>query len=372
MRRSVLVAVIAAALSCTLLVSLVSASPSPPNPVPPPAGYTMPAEWDPHVATWLSWGHRWQEETTRDLQVQIIDILQEGEEVHVLVDTAQQEAAVKRMMRMAGVPPDNVFIHIIPADDIWIRDFGPTWIDDGTTQAIVDWLFDGWGEQSLSWDDNDEVPREIADLLGQDFYSYMDYVVEGGAIDVNGLGTLMTSESLLNPIIRDPVPTKEELEDAFTAYLGVTNFIWLEGYLTGDTWTYGHIDGLAKFVNENTIVCNWQPDPEGPDYDVCVNNYEILVNSVDQDGNPFNIVKVPVAQNLIYAYGLPILPEYINFYIGNEVVLVPIYGDPRDAEALSIYESLFPTRTVVGLDCSLLITFGGEIHCITQQQPAVP
>ncbi|MFB0523835.1 MAG: agmatine deiminase family protein, partial [Candidatus Bathyarchaeia archaeon] len=184
MKRSMLVAVIAVALSSTLLVSLVSASPSPPNPVPPPAGYTMPAEWDAHVATWLSWGHRWQEETIRDLQIQIMDILQEGEEVHVIVDSAQQEAAVKRMMRMAGVPPDNVFIHIILADDIWIRDFGPTWIDDGTTQAIVDWLFDGWGEQSLSWDDNDEVPREIADLLGQDFYSYMDYVVEGGAIDV--------------------------------------------------------------------------------------------------------------------------------------------------------------------------------------------
>lgn len=366
-------------LSCTLLVPLVSAEyhplipppgyAPPPNLEAPPKGYTYRPEWEPHKATWLSWGHHWQEEEIRGLQIQMIDALQEGEEVHVIVDSAQQEAAVKRMMKMAGVPPDNVFIHIIPADDIWLRDWAPTWIDNGVTQAIVDWEFDGWGEQSLSWEYNNLADRKIAELLDQEFYSYVDYIVDGSACFlVNGKGTAITTESLLDPRIRDPVPTSEEIEEAFAAYLGVrkNKIIWLEGYLTGDTYTYGHANTLAKFVNENTVFCPWQPDPEGLDYDVCVNNYEILV------GAGLNVVKVPLAQNTIFAYGGSIQPNYINSYIGNAVVLVPIFDDPSDAEVLALYEEYFPTRTVIGLDCRLLQSWGGAINCITQQQPLVP
>jgi agmatine deiminase len=371
---SILVVASALVLSCTLLLPLVSAGVEvPPNPVPPPAGYRMPAEWEPHKATWLSWGHEWEEEAIRGLQVQMIDALQEGEEVHVLVDAARQERAVWRMMKLAGVPQDNVFVHIIPADDIWIRDWAPTWINKGKTQACIDWVFDGWGESSLHWDLSNLADREIANLLGQTYYSYVDYVVESSAcFAVNGRELCITTDSLINPGIRTEIPTREEIEEAFTAYLGVKEFIWLTGYLPGDTYTYGHANTMVKFVNKDTVFCNWQPDPNGPAYDVCKDNYDTLVDA------GLNVVKVNVMQNYlgpgggVYPYGVgPFVAGYINSYIGNDVVLVPQYGDPRDATALEIYEEYFPDRTVIGLDCRLLQRWGGAINCITQQQPAV-
>jgi len=159
----------------------------------------------------------------------------------------------------------------------------------------------------------------------------------------------------------------------FKAYLGVKKFIWLEGHLAGDTYTYGHANTMVKFVNEDTVFIPWQPDPNGPAYDVCKNNYDILVAA------GLNVVKVPVMQNYlgpgggVYPYGIgPILAGYINSYIGNEVVLVPQFNDPNDATALEIYEEYFPDRTVIGLDCTLLQRWGGAINCITHQQPTVP
>lgn len=373
---SLIVIASALVLLCTLLVPSVSAE-LPPNPIPPPKGYRMPAEWEPHKATWLSWGHEWEEEAIRGLQIQMIDALQEGEEVHVLVDAARQERAVWRMMRLAGVPPDNVFVHIIPADDIWIRDWAPTWINKGKTQACIDWLFDGWGGSSLHWDLSNVADREIANLLGQTYYSYEKYVVDGSAcFAVNGRGLCITTESLRAPEIRSEEQVnapRSEFEAVFKAYLGVKEFIWLEGHLAGDTYTYGHANTMVKFVNEDTVFIPWQPDPEGPAYDVCENNYDILVAA------GLNVVEVPVMQNYlgpgggVYPYGIgPILAGYINSYIGNEVVLVPQFNDPNDATALEIYEEYFPDRTVIGLDCRLLQRWGGAINCITHQQPLVP
>ena len=329
---------------------------------PPPEGYRMPAEFEPHKATWLSWPHTF-ELRARKILAQMVDALQEGEEVHILVNSESElENAVETISKYCTL--DNVFFHTIEHDDMWIRDYGPIFIDDGVSQACVDWPFDGWGGRE-PYERDDLVPRRIARILGIRCYVFRGFVLEGGAIDVNGKGVCLTSDSLLNPKIRSPAPTRQEVEQALRKYLGIRRVIWLEGYLPGDIYTYGHVDSLARFVNANTIVASYQPDPNGPGYEVLERNYRILLNAVDQDGNPFKVVRIPVSSDPKYP------SSYVNFYIGNEVVLVPVYNDPRDEEALSIIRSLFPGRRVVALDCSWLTLMGGEIHCITLQQPKV-
>lgn len=323
----------------------------------------MPAEFEPHKATWLAWPQSF-EAPAKSVHVEIVAALQAGEEVHILVNGEDELGEAKKLIREHS-SLDNVFFHRVLHDDMWIRDYGPTFVEEDGEQVCVDWMFDGWGKRA-PYRLNDQVPRRIAELLGMRCLSFREFVVEGGAIDVNGLGTCLTSDSLTNPAIRDPIPSRREVEEVFAQYLGVGKVIWLEGYLPSDTYTYGHVDGLARFVDPHTIVLAHQPDPEAPGYNVLENNYRILREARDQDGKPFKIIRVPVTTNR----KAPV--AYTNFYIGNKVVLLPVFGDPRDEEAVKTLSNLFPTRKIIPINCSWLTTQGGEIHCITQQQPSGP
>lgn len=332
---------------------------------PKPDGYRFPAEWEPHKATWLAWPHEdtfgeKYRDSVEDIWIRFVEILQKDEEVHILVQDQKREDRIRNLLEDNGVGTGNLFFHQIVTDDFWIRDNGPFFINkQNGIQAIVDWKFNAWGEKYENWKNDDAVPFQIAALLGQDVYR-PDMVLEGGAVDFNGLGTCMTTESvLLNPN-RNPDLAREEIEQYLKDYLGVTHFIWLPGgRLSFDKDTDGHIDLIARFVNGNTVVCALEEESADKDCAVLMANYKRLREATDQNGDPIKVITLPRG-------------PYLNFYVANGSVLIPtVHGsDPKDAIALGIFKELFPGREVIGIDCSNLLPFGGAIHCVTQQQPA--
>ena len=344
-----------------------------------PEGYVFPAQWEPHKATWLSWPHAdtYGEDVLKceDIWVRLVEILQKHEEVHILVQDQDREDRAINKLDASGISTDNVFFHQILTDEFWIRDNGPFFVNKrqrgGTVQAVVNWKFNAWGGKYEKWENDDAVPSKIARLLGQKVYS-PDMVLEGGSVDFNGLGTCLTTESvMLNPN-RNPGLLKKENEQYIKDYLGVTNFIWLPSGDVAGNDTDGHVDIVARFANENTVVCAVEDDPKDVNYWMLKTSYERLQEARDQDGNPINIVTLPMP-NPVYHEGRRLPASYENFYIANGVVLVETTGtnDSKEREALDKLSSLFPHRKVIGINCMEILKRGGGINCITQQQPKV-
>ncbi len=344
-----------------------------------PEGYVFPAQWTSHKATWLSWPHvdTYGEDLLKceDIWVRLVEILQRHEEVHILVQDQDREDHAINKLDASGVSTSRVFFHQILTDEFWIRDNGPFFVNKrqrgGTVQAVVNWKFNSWGGKYEKWENDDDVPSKIAELLGQKVYN-PDMVLEGGSVDFNGLGTCLTTESvMLNPN-RNPGLSKEQNEQYIRAYLGVTNFVWLPSGNVAGNDTDGHVDIVARFANENTIVCAVEDDPKDVNCWMLKANYERLKKAKDQDGNPINIVALPMP-NPVYHEGRRLPASYENFYIANGVVLVETTGakDSKEREALDKLSSLFPHREVIGIDCMETIKRGGGINCITQQQPKV-
>ncbi|MCK8519026.1 agmatine deiminase family protein [Methanoculleus sp. 7T] len=336
-------------------------------------GYRMPAEWEPHDAVWLSWPH--DRVTFPDLAaveaayVEIIAALRGSETVNLLVTGERMRLRIEAMLEEEGVDTGHVRFHVAEYADVWFRDYGPTFVVNPETGslAMVNWTFNAWGEKYPELMGDTRIPLFMNQEMGLPIFT-PGIVMEGGSIEVNGRGTVLTTEAcLLNPN-RNPHLSREEIEAYLEAYLGAGHVIWLKQGIEGDD-TDGHIDDIARFVNPTTVLCAVEENEDDENYAVLQENYEILRASTDQDGNPLRVIPLPMPGAVGGEERLP--ASYANFYIGNTVVLVPVFGHPNDEVALARIRQVFPDREVVGIDCTAMVPGFGAIHCISQQQPSV-
>ncbi|MFQ5443298.1 MAG: agmatine/peptidylarginine deiminase [Nitrospinales bacterium] len=334
----------------------------------------MPAEWEPHESTWLSWPHNletWPQEKLNAVEavyLSMIRALVKGETVNLLVNDAQAELYVTGKLKKEGIPMSEVHLHVIPTDDAWIRDYGPNFLVRGSSEkAINKWEFNSWGKK-YEWEADNQAGNIIAKNLGLTTFR-PGIVLEGGAIEVNGRGTCITTKQTLLNKKRNADINIEKMESFLRDYLGVTKIIWCEGDLEGDD-TDGHIDNLVRFVNPTTVLSTWEDSASDPNYACLQNNYNILRSATDQDGQKLNVVRMPTPGYIID--GETRLPaSYANFYISNAVVLLPVYDHPNDQIAANILKEYFPQREIVKIPCRDLVWGLGGIHCVTQQEPAV-
>jgi agmatine deiminase len=348
------------------------------KPTPAELGYHMPAEWRRHQATWLSWPKdplTWPDRVPQveDIFLQMMAALAPHETVNLLVDNAEAEQGVRSCCNFPGA--ENVRFHQVPTVDSWIRDYGPSFLVNTKGElAYNDWIFNAWGNKYEELKQDDSIPERLQSLLRVPRFEPR-IVMEGGSIEVNGAGVVMTTEQcLLNPN-RNPDLNRDEIEQYLREFLGVQKVLWLGEGIVGDD-TDGHIDDIARFVSATTIVCALEEDPTDANYKLLQENLERLQRATDANGRAFDIVTVPMpdivgASNETTPRHLDRLPaSYANFYIANKVVLLPIFGQANDTRALEILQGLFADRRVVGINCEPLVWGMGTIHCVTQQQPS--
>ena len=350
-----------------------------PAPAPTPAdlGYTFPAEWAPHAATWISWPRPegisfpgFYHRSIRDV-ARVVDAISTFEPVCINVPNANYERIVRQQLRAAGTRLSKVTFHHIPTNECWTRDHGPAFVQrtrrGRVETAIVDWGFNAWGGKYPPWDADDAVPTRVAAAIGLPVF-HADIVMEGGAVDVNGEGTLLTTTSCLLHKNRNPKKTRAEIEQYLKAYYGQRHVVWLGEGIAGDD-TDGHVDDLARFIDPRTIVTAVETDPADDNFHVLADNRRRLDKARDADGRPFTVVELPMPRPVVFE-GQRLPATYVNFLFVNGGLLVPTFGDRvRDRDALARLQALLPRRRVVGVDCRALIWGLGAIHCLTQQQP---
>ena len=354
------------------------------NETPRKLGYRMPAEWEPHQATWLAWPHNPEDwpgkfQTIPWLYAEIVRLLAAHEQVHFLVENAKAEERAASVLRRAGANLDRVSFHLWPTNRGWTRDSGPIFIKNTSGQvAITDWRFNAWAKYS-DWQLDDRIPARVAELLGLPAWepavrladgASQRLVLEGGSIDTNGAGLLLTTEECLLSEIqqRNPGVSRAQLEQAFSDFLGIDHAIWLGRGIAGDD-THGHIDDIARFVGPTTIVAAVEPDASDPNHVPLTENLARLKAARTRDGKPFDLVELPLPRPVIFR-GQRLPASYANFYIANNLVLVPTFHDPHDRVALNILAEVFPGREVIGIHSVDLVWGLGTLHCMTQQQPA--
>lgn len=340
-------------------------------------GFTFPAEWAAQAATWISWPRPegisfpgFYHRSIRDV-ARVVDAISMFQAVAINVPNANYERIVREQLRAAGTRLSKVrFLHI-PTNECWARDHGPAFVQrtrrGRVETAVVDWGFNAWGGKYPPWDADDAVPTRVAQALGLPVF-HADIVMEGGAIDVNGEGTLLTTTSCLLHKNRNPHKTKAEIEQYLKAYYGQRHVVWLGEGIAGDD-TDGHVDDLARFIDAGTIVTAIEPDPRDANYTVLADNRRRLAKARDADGRPFAVIELPMPSPVVVE-GQRLPATYVNFLFVNGGLLVPTFGDRvNDRRALTILQRALPARRVVGVDCRALIWGLGAIHCLTQQQP---
>ena len=338
------------------------------NATPAQLGYRMPAEWERHAATWLTWprpdGISFPDkyDTVPPVYAELIRNLVPYEEVHINVWDAKMEQWVRDLLQKEKTPLERVFFHHFPAYEPWCRDHGPIFVVRNGERAIVDWGYNAWGNKYPPFDLDDAIPQHIARYRNLPLFS-PGIVMEGGSIEVNGQGTLLTTEACLLNANRNPQLTRDQIETHLRDFLGVTNVIWLGEGIAGDD-TDGHIDDMTRFVDPKTIVTAVEPDPMDANHEPLQENLKRL-----RGFGKFKIVELPMPAHVEYK-GQRLPASYANFYIANEVVLMPTYRERNDAQAIEILQKCFPTRRVIGIDSTELIWGLGSFHCITQQEPA--
>jgi agmatine deiminase len=345
------------------------------SPTPASLGFSMPPEWAPHRGTWLSWPHKeasWpgKFEPVPGIFARMVSVLAEQEEVHINVADQEMEASTRSLLTRAGAPMNRVFFHRNPTDDAWCRDHGPIFLQRQSNgkaeEAIVDWDYNAWGGKYPPFAQDDVIPTRIGEELGLQVF-HPGIVMEGGSLDVNGKGTLLTTEAcLLNPN-RNPRLARSEIEDYLRGYLGVTNVLWLGDGIAGDD-TDGHVDDLTRFVDPTTVVTVVEEDPRDENFEPLQENLQRLRAMKDQDGRPLRVETLPMPRPL-YHEGQRLPASYANFYIANGVVLLPGYDPNQDRKAQATLERLFPGRRIVVMDCTDLVWGLGAFHCVTQQWP---
>ena len=354
-------------------------NPDPRKGAPIGTGIRWPAEWEPHTGTWLSWPHN--RETWSGAQLarvcaayaQITRALQGAERVHINVASDAMEAAARRDLLAGGVELGRgVEFHRIPTDDAWIRDCGPIFTvrESGPARevALLDFRFQSWGRKYPPWDRDDAVPRRVAEALALPCTA-VDFVLEGGSIDGDGRGTILVTEScLLNPN-RGTGRTRASVEAVLADTLGARSLLWLPGGIEGDD-TDGHIDDVARFVADATVVAAVETQRGDPNCEGLEANLRRLRAMRTADGKPLAVVPLPMPPPLRVG-GVRLPASYANFYLANGVALVPTFDSTSDARALDVLREVLPGREVVGIDCRDLVVGLGAIHCLTQQQPAL-
>ncbi|MGD9652397.1 MAG: agmatine/peptidylarginine deiminase [Candidatus Dadabacteria bacterium] len=334
--------------------------------------YMMPAEWEPHEAIWLAWPYDEitfpdRVEQAEDVFVEMIKALEGSERVELLVLDEEMKKRAREKLAAGGVGEDAVIFRETDYADVWLRDTGPIFVRNGSGgKVLTKWIFNSWGGKFPELLKDGEIPGKIARWKNLPLVN-AEAIVEGGAIDVNGAGVCLTTEQCLLNENRNPGMTKADVEKFLGDYLGVSKTIWLGEGLLNDH-TDGHIDELARFVSPGTIVCAFEDDEDDENYATLRANYERLSAATDLDGKPFNIIKLPMP-HVTYDDGEKAPVSYTNFYIGNTVVLAPVFNDENDRQALEILAQCFPGRKLVPIDCSDIIYGGGAVHCMTQQEP---
>jgi agmatine deiminase len=348
----------------------------------------MPAEWEPHEATWIGWPHHtsdWPRKFSAIPWVysEIARRVAPGEILRILVNSERHESRAKSVLGRAGVDPSRIQFFHIPTNRGWTRDFGPIFVRRGGSNgpmagalAVVDFGFDGWAKYP-NWALDNAVPKRAARALGFPLISAtvdgLPLVLEGGSVDVNGRGAVVTTEEcLLDRSVqpRNPHLDRRQTEEALHRYLGVSQVIWLGKGIAGDD-THGHVDDVCRFVGSRTLVLCREDDPRDANYAPLHENYERLQDARLDNGSKLAVISLPMPSPL-YFDGQRLPASYANFYIANSAVLVPTFNDPKDRLALGILAELFPNRSVVGIHAVDLVWGLGTLHCLTQQQPLAP
>lgn len=341
----------------------------------------MPAEWEPHSATLLTWPHNRETwpgsrlERVERVYTDIIEVLHQFEPVILLAANSDVADRVRKTLSGRIKKEENLQILVQPVNDVWARDYGPIMVkNSGGDVAAVNWGYNAWGEKYPPWEDDNAIPQYLAEKFDLPLFD-PGMILEGGSIETNGEGLFLTTESvLLNPN-RNPGFTKKEIEQKLKDYLGAERIIWLKDGLEGDD-TDGHIDDLSRFTNKNTVITMLPDDKDDINYEALRKNYEILSAAEMQDGSPLNIITIPMPETATAEAavdGSENLPaSYANFYIANGVVLLPLYDERYDAMVQALFRSLFPGRKIAGIPCADLVWGQGSIHCITQQLYGIP
>ncbi len=339
----------------------------------------MPAEWEPHEATWLVWPHKLSDWPGKFAPIpwvyaEIVRTLAPGEIVRILVQSAAQEAGARRVLARVGVDRDRIEFLRFPTDRGWSRDQGPIFVRRGRSTQVARFRFNAWAKYP-DWKKDDQVPLRAAKRLRLPLlrvrHEGRDVVLEGGAIDVNGRGSLLTTEEcLLDPTVqvRNPGFDRADYAAVFREALGVTNVLWLGKGIAGDD-THGHVDDLCRFVGPRTVVLVQEKDRHDVNYRALQENRDRLAGLRAEDGSRLEVVPLPMPAPLVHD-GMRLPASYANFYIGNAAVLVPTFNDPADFLALGVLGEMFHDRPVVGIHAVDLVWGLGTLHCLTQQQPA--
>ena len=356
---------------------------------PAAAGFRMPAEWERHRATWLVWPHNREDWDVKMpaaewCYVEIVRLLLDGEAVSILFQDRTVERRACSKLRQAGVDPDRVERYRVATNRSWIRDSGPLFLAREvrarrTQVAISDWRFNGWARYR-AWQRDNLVPRRIARRIDMERFDVTHaagsaarpVVLEGGSIDVDGRGLLLTTEECLLGAVqaRNPQLGRDDIEQVLCDYLNVRRVLWLGQGIVGDD-THGHVDGVARFVADGVVVAATEPDPSDENHERLADNLARLERMTTLDGAPLRIVELPMPSPVCFG-GERLPASYANFYIGNRRVLVPTFNDARDRIALDRLAPLFPGREVVGVHAVDLVLGLGTLHCVTQQEPAGP
>ncbi|WP_432661950.1 agmatine deiminase family protein [Wukongibacter baidiensis] len=333
--------------------------------------YYFPHENSEHEGTWLQWPHDYTYEGTSEVYdpiwIEMTRGLVKGENVHLIVYDEKEKERVKALLEKEDIDMTKVDFYVFPTDDVWVRDNGPIFAyDEEDNLVIQNWQFNGWGNKAPYEKDN-SIPTKISESIGIPKVD-IDMVMEGGALELDGNGTVISTLSCVNNDNRTANFSIEEIEAYLTKYYGVTNFIWLDG-VAGMDITDNHIDGMIKIYDDKTIIAAPEFNPESPDFEE-YEDTEKLLSAKNINGRPYDFVFLPSTKNnVVKVDGEWMKGAYMNFYVANEVVLVPNYDDPNDKVANKILQDIYTDREVIGIDVRDLFADGGMIHCVTQQQP---
>lgn len=354
---------------------------------PKASGFRMPAEWEPHEGTWLIWPH---EDTHQDSQLHLEHlwlemtwVLQEGEKVFIIQPDQRRLDHLQHQLNHYGIPEKNIEHYIFPNDDVWVRDCGPIFlVDERDNLAVTTWNFNGWGER-YPYQKDRLVPERVAQELDLKLFN-APITLEGGGIDVNGKGLLIaTRSSIINPN-RNPDTDEAVIDKVMQDFLGLDHIIWLSGASRDFCDDVGsdtdmHVDGCARFVDESTVLYLWTEDESNIYYPYLKQHRDELIQGAKVIGKELTLIPLPKPQNRMFSTlsssirppfeNRASLTTYLNFYIANQSVLVPVYGDILDSNAKSILAEHFPEREIVGIPAWATAERGGMMHCVTQQQP---
>lgn len=348
-----------------------------------PADFYMPAEWEPHEGTWLQWPqdklyHGYELKLER-IWLNMVEALHEHENVHLVVNGEQQREHIANQLVYHNIGLNNIDFHIIPTNDVWARDNGPIFVVNNAGEtAITNWIFNGWGGR-FDYDLDDKVPAAIGEQLDIPVFN-APLVLEAGAVEVNGKGTFLATRTSIIDTFRNPDMSQGEIEKVLGKYLGVHHFIWLTGAGRGecDKWgdeTDSHIDIVARFTDESTVLYNWTDDESDPRYNMLHASFLELQAATTESGKTLTLVALPLPEvhqtTTMTDWRVSSLADgaYSNYLIANDVVLVPVYGHKNDQRGLKIIAEHFPGRDVIGIEVVALVEHGGAIGCVTQPQP---